>query len=326
MKISQLKIFLIIGMIFPTFLNAQIIMDKSFKMTNTQSGILKTNLFYKERNNISTISIEHKISGLSVSGDILFEGEEGFVRIVLEDSSGNEYLVFETNAILENQRIFSFNEICEETALLNNIIPKQIKTECIDAKVTITEIQYAKENNKTVSANVVENQKTIQTALKVKKINEVLAEKELTWGAGETSLSKMTYMEKKKLFKGDVPNLAGFDYYVSGIYITPGYKSKGGQSSRSTSATTPFVSNFDWRNRHGRNWISPVKNQGSCGSCWAFGAVGITEAYVNLYYNRLLNMDLSEQDVLSCSNGGDCDGGYVDIALDYIKSTLAFEE
>ena len=68
-------------------------------------------------------------------------------------------------------------------------------------------------------------------------------------------------------------------------------------------------------------WISSVKNQGGCGSCWAFAATGATEAQVNLYFNQLLNLDLSEQDVLSCSGAGTCAGGYPGTALDYIRAT-----
>lgn len=55
-------------------------------------------------------------------------------------------------------------------------------------------------------------------------INTVLRQKEITWGAGRTSVSEMTYMEKKNLFGGELPNLAGFDYYIGGIYVMQGYK------------------------------------------------------------------------------------------------------
>jgi len=63
---------------------------------------------------------------------------------------------------------------------------------------------------------------------------------------------------------------------------------------------------FDWRNYGG---CSPIKNQGGCGSCWAFGTVGILESAILLKDGVLT--DLSEQFLVSCAtdfNG--CDGGW----------------
>ena len=39
---------------------------------------------------------------------------------------------------------------------------------------------------------------------------------------------------------------------------------------------------FDWRDCHGRNYIGPIHNQGSCGSCYAFGACAAAESSYNL--------------------------------------------
>jgi PKD repeat protein len=90
--------------------------------------------------------------------------------------------------------------------------------------------------------------------------------------------------------------------------------------------TSMMVDNWDWRNRHGKNWVTEVKNQAACGSCWAFAATGATEAQVNLFYNQPLNMDLSEQNLLSCSGAGSCSGGYPAYALDYIKNIGIIDE
>jgi len=68
----------------------------------------------------------------------------------------------------------------------------------------------------------------------------------------------------------------------------------------------------DWRD-HGV--INAVKDQGHCGSCWAFGAVGSVEAAWARAGNGL--EVLSEQELVDCGMG-DCDGGWVDRAYDTI--------
>ena len=62
------------------------------------------------------------------------------------------------------------------------------------------------------------------------------------------------------------------------------------------------------------NWCdsgacTPVKNQGSCGSCWAFGTVGPLECNIKLKDG--VTVDLSEQWLVSCNTDGwGCDGGW----------------
>ncbi|MFC1572717.1 C1 family peptidase [Candidatus Eisenbacteria bacterium] len=70
-------------------------------------------------------------------------------------------------------------------------------------------------------------------------------------------------------------------------------------------------STFDWRDLNG---CTSIKNQGSCGSCWAFGTVGPLEC--NILIKDGIEVDLSEQWLVSCnSDGWDCGGGY--FAHDY---------
>jgi putative hemolysin len=78
---------------------------------------------------------------------------------------------------------------------------------------------------------------------------------------------------------------------------------------------------FDWRNYQGSDWMTPVKDQGNCGSCWAFSAVGVSEAAHNIANNDPnLDKDLSEQYLVSdCSGSGTCCGGYKAGALEYIR-------
>ncbi|MDO8740013.1 MAG: C1 family peptidase [Candidatus Woesearchaeota archaeon] len=87
----------------------------------------------------------------------------------------------------------------------------------------------------------------------------------------------------------------------------------------STSSSPP--DSFDWRNYNGKNYVTSVKDQGSCGSCWAFATVGAVEAAARIYDdNPALNIDLSEQDLVSCSGAGNCvDGGYASESLEYIE-------
>jgi C1A family cysteine protease len=89
---------------------------------------------------------------------------------------------------------------------------------------------------------------------------------------------------------------------------------------------TQLPSYFDWRN-NGGNWLTPVKNQGSCGSCWAFAAVGAVEAAYNKNSNDpTLDINLAEQDLVSCAFPQGCSGGDFVTALDHIKNKGITEE
>jgi KDEL-tailed cysteine endopeptidase len=73
---------------------------------------------------------------------------------------------------------------------------------------------------------------------------------------------------------------------------------------------------WDWRD-HGA--VTAVKDQGQCGSCWAFSAVGAVESVNAIVTGNLLT--LSEQQMLDCSGAGDCTyGGYTYYAMLYAIS------
>ena len=67
---------------------------------------------------------------------------------------------------------------------------------------------------------------------------------------------------------------------------------------------------FDWRNVDGKNYVSPIRNQGSCGSCYAFGTMAMFEARVRIMSNGSVTPVFSTQDIVSCSEYSQgCEGG-----------------
>lgn len=88
--------------------------------------------------------------------------------------------------------------------------------------------------------------------------------------------------------------------------------------STPTENTKPCVAgatSFSWIESGG---VTPIENQDGCGSCWVFGSVAAFESSYEIR-NRAL-IDASEQDMLSCSGGGDCGGGWYGAVFDRLMS------
>ncbi|KAF8007759.1 hypothetical protein BT93_K1682 [Corymbia citriodora subsp. variegata] len=80
---------------------------------------------------------------------------------------------------------------------------------------------------------------------------------------------------------------------------------------------TAVPSSMDWRKKGA---VTPVKNQGQCGCCWAFSAVAAVEGINEITSGKLIS--LSEQELVDCDVGGQdqgCEGGWMDSAFQFVE-------
>lgn len=141
-------------------------------------------------------------------------------------------------------------------------------------------------------------------------INKNIKDKGAHWVAGETSISKLTPEAQKRRVGALKPPLSDDEH-------------KAAAAELSFLSTLTVPSSFDWRSATGTyvgNYVTPIRDQGNCGSCWAFATTGALESQVLLGENSPgLDVNLSEQTLVSCSSAGNCSGGYVNTAADFVR-------
>ncbi len=133
------------------------------------------------------------------------------------------------------------------------------------------------------------------------EITKALKEKNARWTAKETPISKLTAEEKRRRLGRGIQFSQAFGNILPIPYASP-----------------PAA--LDWRDYAGGNYVTPVKDQGVCGACWAFATTSTLESSILISQNTPgIALDLSEQTLLSCSGAGTCIGGYIDIASDFVR-------
>jgi len=137
------------------------------------------------------------------------------------------------------------------------------------------------------------------------QIRDAIKAKGARWHADKTSISVLSEKEKKNRL-GDRDDEDIIAQALSSPEAAPIPQVEG----------APVT--LDWRNTGGISYVSPVKNQGSCGSCWAFATTAGLESQVMISGGGI-PIDLSEQILVSCSGMGSCSGGTSAGASSYIR-------
>jgi C1A family cysteine protease len=117
---------------------------------------------------------------------------------------------------------------------------------------------------------------------------------------GVTKFSDLTEEEHTRMFRMSSP---------------PKYETR---AAVKTNFTAPTVdpTNYDWSKTQ---YVTPVKDQGQCGSCWAFSATETIESYFALAGKRQA-VSLSEEQIVDCDTTCyGCGGGWPYLAYEYVK-------
>jgi len=138
-------------------------------------------------------------------------------------------------------------------------------------------------------------------------IREAIKERRARWSARETSISTLAPGQRKMRL--------GVRPQTQVAPVAPAEAPLG----------PSFGSSLDWRNFRGVSVVTPVKDQGACGSCWAFSTAAGLESQIMMMGGGV--PDAAEQILVSCSGAGTCNGGYPTRASIFMQTSgIAGEE
>jgi C1A family cysteine protease len=94
------------------------------------------------------------------------------------------------------------------------------------------------------------------------------------------------------------------------------------------SASNDYPPRIDWRDVGGKDFTTPVRRQGGCGSCVAFGTIGAIESRLEIVLRAPdLNPDLSEAHLFFCGSSATCQTGWwPSAAMDFARDSGIVDE
>jgi C1A family cysteine protease len=148
-------------------------------------------------------------------------------------------------------------------------------------------------------------------SMNVMTLNAQLKANNAGWVARETYLSHMTAQEVKTRF-GLREELSPEVEMVR---------------NRPHALNSNLPSSLDWRNKDGKNWVSPLLNQANCGSCVAFASIGVMETQMRIASgNPNYNISLSTENLFMCG-GASCESGWMPTdAADHLQNVGVVDE
>ena len=174
------------------------------------------------------------------------------------------------------------------------ILNSTIRSEALSLAVSLAFFAVCGLAQAQVLVDSPKNQIRPEIKARVEVLQQEVAEKGHTFAVGYNSAMEYT-----------IPQICGL--------VEPrGWRKRAKFEDLESMYLTASQTSFDWRSVSGGN--TPVRNQGACGSCWAFSTVAPLETLISLRCGKA--EELSEQYLVSCNQSGwGCQGGW--FAHDY---------
>lgn len=120
-------------------------------------------------------------------------------------------------------------------------------------------------------------------------------------------LTKYSDLSIQDFYKYLVPNFRNYQGKI---------KNKIPKVNKGYSDRLQIPKKVDWREK---KVVTRVQNQGTCGACWAFAAIEITESMNAIKTGKLESYSI--QEMIDCAENNDgCDGGDLYLLLDWLKT------